>query len=41
MPRDKNAAINILEEGLRTIKENMLRQSVEGYNRPSLITTIA
>ena len=40
MPRDKNAAINILEEGLRTIKENMIRPSVEGYNKPSLITTI-
>ena len=41
MPRDKNAAINILEEGLRTIKENMIRPSVEGYSKPSLITTIA
>ena len=41
MPRDKNAAINILEEVLRIIKENMTRPSVEGYNKPSLITTIA
>ena len=41
MPRDKNAAINIFEEGLRILKENMFRPSVEGYNKPSLITTIA
>ena len=40
MPRDKNAAINIFEEGLRILKENMFRPSVEGYNKPSLITTI-
>jgi len=41
MPRDKNAAINVLEEGLKILKENVFRTSVEGYFKPSLITTIA
>ena len=39
--RDKNAAANILEEGLRILEENMLRPAVEGYKKPSLLTTIA
>ena len=30
-----------LEEGLRILKENIFRQSVDGYSKPALITTIA
>lgn len=54
MDRDKNAAINILEEGFRILNDNMIkppygaftrasmtRPSVEGYIKPSLISTIA
>ena len=41
MSRDKNAAANILEEGFRILEENMLRPAVEGYKKPSLLTTIA
>lgn len=31
MNRDKNAAVNILEEAFRILEENMFRPSVEGY----------
>ena len=41
MDRDENAAINILEEAYRILNENMIRPSVEGYIKPSLISTIA
>ena len=40
MSRDKNAATNILEEGFRILEENMFRPAVEGYEKPSLLTTI-
>mgnify|MGYP004640542161 FL=1 len=40
MSRDKNAATNILKEGFRILEENMLRPAVEGYEKPSLLTTI-
>lgn len=41
MNRDKNAAVNILEEAFRILEENMFRPSVEGYKKPALISTIA
>ena len=41
MDRDKNAATNILEEGFRILEENMIRPAVEGYKKPSVLTTIA
>ena len=33
-------AANILEESFRILEENMLRPAVEGYKKPSLLTTI-
>ena len=41
MDRDKNAAINILEEGFRILNDSKMRPSVEGYTKPLLISTIA
>lgn len=41
MNRDKNAAVNIMEEAFRILEENMFRPSAEGYKKPALISTIA
>ena len=41
MDRDENAAINILKESYRILNGNKIRPSVEGYIKPSLISTIA
>ena len=41
MDRDKNAAINILEEGFRILNDNITSTSIDGYQKPSLISTAA